>query len=56
MSTWTHDEYKKILGYKGPSGEDIKKLEDHEYHQFESQVLADSVDWRTKGAVNPVKN
>jgi KDEL-tailed cysteine endopeptidase len=52
FSTWTSDEYKRILGYKGPqelgATEQVEILEDSN--------LSASVDWRTKGAVNPVKN
>ena len=54
MSSWTHEEYQKILGYKGKSGEDLEMRDD--YVELETELLADSVDWRTKGAVNPVKN
>jgi cathepsin L len=50
MSTWTDFEYKKLLGYRGQAGElerNVVALE--ETNEAE-------VDWRTKGAVNPVKN
>ena len=52
FSTWTQEEYKQLLGFKAPAGfnasENVTMLDDTD--------LADSVDWRTKGAVNAVKN
>jgi C1A family cysteine protease len=50
MSTWTHDEYKQLLGYKGQTNETKNVVE------LDTSNLSDSVDWRTKGAVNAVKN
>jgi len=50
MSTWTHEEYKQLLGAKIPE------------NLVETAAVLDtvnvpaSIDWRTKGAVNPVKN
>jgi C1A family cysteine protease len=52
FSTWTHDEYKKILGYKGPQ----ELPADSVYEDLDTSNLQDSVDWRTKGKVNAVKN
>ena len=49
FSTWTHDEYKKLLGYK--AGEQLSNVV-----ELPTDNLQDAVDWRTKGAVNPVKN
>jgi C1A family cysteine protease len=49
MSTWTEFEYKKLLGYKGQQGEVRNYVTLPEANDAE-------VDWRTKGAVNPVKN
>ena len=51
MSTWTEWEYKKLLGYKAPSREEYPSIK-----ELDASNLTDSVDWRTKGAVNPVKN
>jgi len=50
MSTWTEFEYKKLLGYRGQAGE----LE-RNYVTLEESNDA-TVDWRTAGAVNPVKD
>jgi len=52
FSTWTHDEYKQLLGFKAPSADQINE----NVVELDTTNLADSVDWRTKGAVNPVKN
>jgi len=49
MSTWTAEEYSRVLGYKGE-----EKNATNEVTLPETDVV--SVDWRTKGAVNPVKN
>jgi hypothetical protein len=50
MSTWTNYEYKRLLGYRGPAGEIRGKIvELPETNEVE-------VDWRQKGAVNPVKD
>ena len=51
FSTWTHDEYKPLLGFKAPQNLDTENVT-----ILDDSNLADSVDWRTKGAVNPVKN
>jgi cathepsin L len=49
FSTMTDFEYKRLLGFKGTQ-------EPVEYTTLDTTNLADSVDWRTKGAVNAVKN
>merc|ERR1712100_101473 len=51
LSTWTKEEAGKLLGYKAPQGLAAKKAV-----RLDESNLADSVDWRTKGAVTPVKN
>jgi len=51
MSTWTHEEYLKMLGYKGPQEADQTNVV-----ELDTSNLEASVDWRTKGAVNAVKN
>merc|ERR1719454_411169 len=50
LSTWTEDERKQLLGYKPGY-----KAKDH-YKLLDDTNLSGSVDWRTKGAVTPVKN
>jgi C1A family cysteine protease len=49
MSTWTHDEYKKLLGYKG-------QIETAEPTILSTEGIPAAKDWRTLGAVNAVKN
>jgi C1A family cysteine protease len=49
MSTWTQAEYKKLLGFRG-----IQDPKNVTY--LETSNNAATVDWRTKGAVNAVKN
>jgi KDEL-tailed cysteine endopeptidase len=50
FSTMTKDEAKKMLGYNGPQESDA------EVTVLPTDNLQASVDWRSKGAVNPVKN
>jgi len=52
MSTWTDDEYKQLLGYKAPATNETVT----EYKVLDVEAVPVSIDWRTKGAVNPVKN
>jgi len=47
----TKFEAKRMNGFKMPSS-----FEEQEPTYLDDSNLTDSVDWRTKGAVNPVKN
>jgi len=49
FSDWTESEYKKLLGYKQKETNEAAEL-------LDTSNLADEMDWRTKGAVTPVKN
>jgi C1A family cysteine protease len=51
FSTWTRDEYKRLLGNKIPHD-----YENENITQLSTKGLADSVDWREQGAVNGIKN
>lgn len=50
FSDWTESEYKRLLGYKA------KETLNESAELLDTSNLADSMDWRTKGAVTPVKN
>ena len=50
FADWTDAEYKRLLGYKG------KKLSATQAELLDTANLEDSLDWRAKGAVTPVKN
>jgi len=50
FSDWTHEEYKRLLGYK-PSKKTSKNIK-----KFDTSKLADAIDWRSQGAVTEVKN
>merc|ERR1719263_186597 len=59
MSTWTHDEYKQLLGFKAPKWmnfDDYKQPQKPEPTVLEEVDIPATMDWREKGAVNPVKN
>merc|ERR1712178_480320 len=47
FSTWTDAEYKQLLGARVAEADNVVEL---------PETAADEVDWRTKGAVNPVKD
>ena len=51
FSTWTDFEYKRLLGFKMPANHEMK-----EPKVLNVTDLPASVDWRTAGAVNAVKN
>ena len=51
MSTYTDAEYKKMLGYRAPVNATVE-----EPTILDTVNIPASVDWRTQGAVNPVKN
>ena len=51
FSTMTKSEAKRLNGFKYPPASQMK-----EATYLETDNLTDSVDWRTKGAVNPVKD
>merc|ERR1712127_928131 len=55
MSTWTKDEYKKLLGYKAPKSENLEAQVENPTELSMEGVPA-AKDWRSLGAVNPVKN
>ncbi len=50
FSTWTKDEFKKMLGKKEAVYNETKVVE------LDTSVMAAEVDWREKGAVNPVQD
>jgi len=50
MADWSEDEYAKIRGYKP----ELKKA--NNVVNLDTSNLKDAIDWRTKGAVTPVKN
>ena len=52
MSTWTHDEYKKLLGKKGKP---VSSPAPEQPEEITGPLVAE-VDWRTKGVINKVKN
>ena len=51
MSTWTDEEYKKLLGYRAP-----KNVTEAEPTILSVEGLSAAKDWRSLGAVNAVKN
>jgi hypothetical protein len=51
MSTWTNDEYKKLLGFRAP-----KNVEEAEPTVLSTEGIPAAKDWRSLGAVNAVKN
>lgn len=52
FSDWTKDEFNKLLGYKPPANQTERT-----YEELDNVTpLPDSINWVTKGAVNPVQN
>ena len=51
FADWTKEEMKKLNGFK-PMATATEK----QYREFDTSNLADSIDWRAKGAVTPVKD
>ena len=51
FSTWTDDEYKRLLGLKYEESE-----EEAPNTVWLEETYAATIDWRTKGVVNAVKN
>ena len=49
FADWTPAEYRRLLGYRGTQY-------NQETNEVSEEVLADEVNWVTKGAVTPVKN
>ena len=52
FTDFTQEEYKKLLGYKA----DLNKGLSDKVTTFDTENLADSIDWRDQGAVSPVKD
>ena len=52
FSDFTEDEYKRLLGYKPEMMQGMKT----DIVTFNTENLADEIDWRGQGAVSPVKN
>jgi len=53
FSTWTHDEYTQLLGYKPLN---TAEPEYEPYEPVSAEKLAAGADWRKKNAVTKVKN
>ena len=51
FADWTPEEFKKILGYKKNHTQKVESVK-----LLNTDAVPASVDWRTKGAVTPVKN
>ena len=51
MSTWTHEEYKRLLGTRAP-----QNLTSLNTTHLSEENLKDSIDWRASGAVTGIKD
>jgi cathepsin F len=60
FSDWSDEEYSQLLGYHEPSDHKEKRLRQSRDVQPEPmelyKELRNDIDWRTVGAVNPVKD
>ena len=51
FADWSKDEYRRLLGYK-PSKGGLKS-----YAEIPGNInIPNEIDWRTQGAVNPIKD
>lgn len=53
FSDWTDDEYKRLLGFKGKQSPFVEATQ---ATLLSTEDIPASIDWRTKGAVNAVKD
>jgi len=54
FSDWTHEEYKRLLGFK--KNQRSPKVKSSNYTILDTSSIPDSIDWRERGAVNAVKD
>jgi hypothetical protein len=52
FSTWTDDEYMRLMGDNAGNDLILRRYAE----ELDASNLEDSVDWRTRGAVNAVQN
>ena len=53
MSTWTEDEYVKLLGSRGRASNGIEVMNPT---ILDDNDIPTSIDWRSKGMINAVKD
>jgi C1A family cysteine protease len=59
MSTWTAEEYKKLLGYRAPANATNAEFDGAQFPEptiLSEEGIPAAKDWRALGAVNAVKN